>query len=144
MKLALLSCCMLLVAGACSKTSAAEKLAGVYDLDPAAMSAAMLEEAKKMPGYDEATMKPKMEQAAKGMTGSMELKADGTATCHLSMMGMNTDENGTWKAEGDKVSVTTKKDGKDDTREGKVEGQSLKFTETEGGKTVTMIFTRKK
>jgi len=140
MRLALLSSCLLFAVAACSKSSAT--LTGTYDLDTAAFSASMLAEAKKKPEYNEAQMKPVAEMMAKQMKGSMELKADGSAVMHMGMG--KADETGTWKADGDKITVTSKKGDKDEVHDGKIEGDLIRFVENQNGMPMPLTFKKQK
>src|SRR5215831_16143426 len=109
MKNALLPVCLLLGLAACNKSSAAEKLTGTYELDKTATVTAAVEAAKKAdPKTDEAQVKKMTETMLDMMNMSMDVKADGTLVFKMA----GTDENGTWKHEGDKFTATTKKGGK--------------------------------
>ena len=145
MKLALLSACLLLGLAACNKSNAADKLPGTYELDKTANLPMFVEMAKKDAKLDDAKANEAGQKALEATTMSLDLKADGTFVFRMGMMGMPaTDENGTWKIEGDKVVTTTKKDGgKDEVHEGTISGDSLKFTDM-GGQKKTFVVTKKK
>ncbi|MFT4514057.1 MAG: hypothetical protein ACI89X_000855 [Planctomycetota bacterium] len=94
--------------------------AGKYTLDTEAAVAA----AKAAIPSDAPTEGPAAEMAKMGITflesmkGSLELKADNTVLLSMTMSMMGKEQtqatNGTWKLEGDKLTLTTKEEGKDD------------------------------
>jgi hypothetical protein len=115
---------------------------GVYELDAKAMEAQMLE------GAPEAA-KPMIKKMAEGMKGTMTLKADGSAEMSMMMpnpMGGEAKEDkttGTWKLEGDKMTIVAKEDGKDDARTLTYKDGTLTLVEQQGGKEMTMTFKKK-
>ncbi len=114
--------------------------AGTYELDKASFKEQMLgmmpEEAKK----DMAMVDKMME----GMSGSIELKADGTAAMAMKMPPFLDDKtDGTWKMDGDKVSITTKKGDKDDTKTASLANGVITIEEEQGGKKMKMTFKKK-
>lgn len=126
---------------------AAASAAGVYQIDKAAfketMLAAMPAEAKK----DKMAM-DMIEKMADSMNVSIELKADGTATMSMKMemMGQKKDdtENGTWKLEGNKLSMTTKdKAGKEETKTAEYAHGAFSIEHDDGGQKMKMTFKKK-
>jgi hypothetical protein len=66
---------------------------------------------KKMSGKD--VPEAKLKQVREGVKVDLEIKADGTWTTTGTMMGSSLDEAGTWKRDGEKLTVTmTMQDGK--------------------------------
>lgn len=122
---------------------AAASAAGKYALDKAAleelMKAEMPADAPKEGPAAEAAMKM-MQEMMKGFDGSIELKADNTFTMSMTMMGQKQDATGTWKLDGDKLSMTAKVDGKDDTKEAKFADGVISIEEKNGDKTMSMKF----
>jgi hypothetical protein len=137
MKRALLPACLLLGLAACTQSSAAEKLIGTYAVDKDATVTASLEMSRKQ---DPKASNAAIETMVGMLSMSMDVKADGTLVRHVA----GEDANGTWKQEGDKFTVTTKKGNKDDVRTGIVDGDKIRFTETEGPKPMTIVLAKKK
>ena len=126
---------------------AASNAAGVYEMDKAAFKQAMLasmpEEAKK-----EKMAMEMVDKMADGMNVSIELKADNTATMSfkMEMMGQKKDEteNGTWKLDGNKLSMTTKdKAGKEETKTADYANGSFTIEHEDGGQKMKMTFKKK-
>src|SRR5262245_10352293 len=142
MKNALLPACLLLLGlAACNKSSAAEKVIGNYELDKAATVTANVEMAKKQDPKTDVANATKDAETMLGMLNmSMDVKADGTLVFRMT----GTEENGTWKHEGDTITVTTKKAGKDEVRKGTIDGDKIRFTITEGPKPMTFVLEKKK
>ena len=100
--------------------------AGIYTLDKAALEIAMKAAVPEAPAVEgqtadvaaevAAAAAKMMEQMMAGMDGSFELKADNTCALSMTMMGQKQDKTGTWKLDGDKLSITVKEGDKDDTR----------------------------
>lgn len=83
---------------------------GKYTLDKAALEEVLTPE---NPTAGSAKM---VKQMLAGTSGSLELMADGTCSISMAMMSPKKDTNGTWKLDGDKLSITTKEGGTEDTR----------------------------
>lgn len=115
---------------------------GVYELDTKAFEAQMME------GVPEQA-KPMIKKMAEGMKGIMTLKADGTAEMSMTMpnpMGGEAKEDkttGTWKLDGEKMTIVAKKDGKDDARDLTFKDGKLTLIDEQGGKKLTMTFNKK-
>ena len=114
-------------------TSEAASAAGTYEvkLDIAGMPEEM---AKMMEA-----MKP----------GVLTLKADGTWSVEMSMMGQTDTSSGTWKMEGgDIVMTATDENGEPrkepDTKRGPYKDGAFSITMEEGGQKLTMHMTKKK
>ena len=118
---------------------AAASVAGVYELDTAEMKKAMAVE-----GADKDPMAKMMMGMLDSMKGSIELKAGGTCELVMSAMGKETKEPGTWKLDGDKLTVTSKKDGKEETKVGKLADGCITVEEGEGPAKMTMVLRKKK
>lgn len=93
-----------------------------------------------MPAEQMADMKSKM-------SGTIELKADHTMQVKfdMGMGGMgNIDASGTWKLEGDKLSMTGEDaDGNEETTTGTLKDGVLAMSKEEGGQAMTMTFHKK-
>jgi hypothetical protein len=137
MKRAWLPACLLLGLAVCTPSSAAEKLIGSYELDKDATVTASLETSRKR---DPKTSKADTETMVGMLSMSMDVKADGTLVRHVA----GKDENGTWKHEGDRFTVTIKKGDKDEVRTGIVDGDRIRFAETAGPKPMTIVLAKKK
>ncbi|MFK7741427.1 MAG: lipocalin family protein [Planctomycetota bacterium] len=123
---------------------AAASAAGVYELDTSAVKKAMEAELANASEAEKA-MAPTMMKMFDSMKMSMELKADGTAEMKSSgPMGDQTD-TGTWKIDGNKISMTAKgSDGKDETKTGTLEGGVITVNEEMGpGKTMKLMLRKK-
>lgn len=136
-----------LVAACGGGAGAASSAAGVYEMDKAAfkqtMLASMPEEAKK-----EKMAMEMVDKMADGMNVTIDLKADGSAamTIKMDMMGQKKDEteNGTWKLDGNKLSITTKeKDGKEETKTADYANGSFSIEHEDGGQKMKMTFKKK-
>jgi len=134
-----------LVACGGAEADAAASAAGTYKLDTAAFEAAMLaampEDQKKDPNA------AKMAKAmAEGMDISIELKEDGTAALNskITMMGQTkeTSATGTWKLDGDQLTMTTKdkESDKEETKTATLKDGAFSVTEEENGMKMTMTF----
>lgn len=151
-----------LFAYSCGESQAS--VAGTYVLDSAAMDEAAKKMKAEIDGMSEdekkamgpmAAMLPMMAEAMKAMKMEMTFKDDGTCvgSMTMKMMGMDktTTLEGTWKLEGEKITMTpTKEDGgppKDATpktgtfKDGKI---FLKDKLGGGDKEVEMVLVRKK
>lgn len=135
-----LSCLGLLLVTACGGAGASA--AGTYDLDPAPFRAMM---EKQMQGAPADAIKKQLDTMMAGLKGSIELKADGTASMTIKMPPI-VDESttGTWKVEGDKITMVTKdKNGKEETKTAKFADGAITVEEDQGGQKMVMIFRRK-
>ena len=151
--LQVLSLAALLTLTACG--AGADPAVGTWKLDTSStLEAAKAMMEKQLAGQDEAMKKmasEMMEKAVGAMTGSLELKADGTASGSMSMPNplggepQKSDASGTWKNDNGKVSIAMAEAGKDaDTMTGQLEGDTLKMTEQKNGQEMTIVFTRQK
>jgi len=106
---------------------------GHYQLDIEAMGAA------------EPEMKDAM-KAIKGLSGSIDLRADHTGTFGMKM-GLpgipDVSETGTWKLDGETLTFTSKKDGKESPKSGTLKDGAITFSEDMGPKKVQMVFRKK-
>lgn len=126
---------------------------GTWGLDVDAMKKSiesmMQEQIDKAPAAQQAMMKQVMAQMVESMTksnGSIQLAADGTATMHQdSPDGKHEDTKGTWKLDGDKISLTMVPPGKQtaETKTGTLTGDEIRIDEDAGGRKMTMVFRRK-
>ena len=128
--------------GACGHSSPA----GVYDVDKAGFKAVML---ASMPAESRASKEhmAQVDEMVEGMSTTITLAADGTATMQMkmTMMGrpMDSSANGTWKLDGTKLTVSMQKDGQDDTKVAEYDGSSFTIEDTAGGQKMKMIFRRR-
>lgn len=120
----------------------ADKATGVYHLDTAPMREMMNKEMGADASADEKAMAEKLMGS---FSGSIELKADGTAAMKMSMGPMgNQETTGTWKLDGSTLSMTTKeKDGKEETKTAKWADGAITIEESQGPQKMTMVFRRK-
>ena len=131
---------------ACSG-SAASSVPGIYEVDKVAFKSAMMAEVPAEHRTPEATKM--MEGFVDGMSMTVELKADNTATMNMkgSMMGqpMDSSETGTWSLDGTKLSIKTKgKDGKEETKVADYANGSFTVEdEMQPGKKMKMTFKKK-
>ncbi len=141
---------LLLTVAACgSKTG----VAGTYELDASGMKASM----DKLMQEQLAKLPEDQREAAKSMMGgmmpdfskvkgTMTLNADGTATSVGTFDGKTEEKGtGTWKQEGQKVTVSMKKDG-EATAEPMamdIRGNDLVATQEQQGVKMELVFRRK-
>ena len=119
----------------------ASSAAGVYHLDTAPFRERM---AAEMKGVPEAEVKKQLDAMVGNMSGSIDLKADGSASIKLHMMMMNEEATGTWKLDGATLSITAKgKDGKEETKTAKFADGAITIEEQEGKEKMQMVFRRK-
>jgi len=112
---------------------------GTYKLDKDETKKAMQAEIDKMPADKQQFAKLGLAMAD-SMDVSLELKKDGTATMKLSMGDKPQEDNGTWKKDGDKVTIN---DSKGKATSCEKSGKKLTCTEThKSGDTTTMVFTK--
>lgn len=120
-------------------------VAGKYQIDKQEMEKTMLAEmpaeAKESPEA-KAALKPMID----GMVGTIELKADNTAMMTLKIPPMlDMSETGTWKLEGDKLTITGKdKDGKEQAKAATLKDGKITLSEDQGGKQIQMVFVMEK
>lgn len=129
--------CLLFVA-ACGGAASA---AGVYQLDTAAFRDAMAEAMKDVP---EDLRQEQLDAMIAGMSGSFDLKADGTHTFKMAAMGQSHETSGTWKVDGGTITITAKgPDGKDEPKTGKYAAGVITLPQDQGGKEMALVFRRK-
>lgn len=127
------------------EADASASAVGTYKIDTAALVETMLAAMPAEAKADEAAAKKMAEGMAGGFDISIELKEDGTCSnmAKITMMGQ-TQENsatGTWKLEGDKLSMTTKdKDGKEETKTVTFKDGSFTVSEEKGGQKMDLVF----
>ncbi|MFO1053265.1 MAG: hypothetical protein U1F36_13720 [Planctomycetota bacterium] len=124
-------------------------VAGKYSLDTAAVKAAMMKaggaDADKLPADQKKQMEEMMNKMVEAMKCDMTLGADGTFECVMEMpMVGKSSIKGTYKVDGDKITMTGKEQGKADAKEetksGTISGSTITMTEEEGGQKMTMVF----
>jgi hypothetical protein len=125
----------------------ASAAAGVYELDKAAFKEAML---AAMPAEAKQSKEAMgmVDSMAGGMSATIELKADGTASfdMKMTMMGQAKEEKatGTWKLDGSNLTIVTKeKDGKEESKTATYSNGSFSIEENDGGQKMKMTFKRK-
>ena len=110
------------------------------EIDPA-MIAEMEAEVAKTPE----AMRPMVQgmvDAFKNMDGRFELKGDNTFTASMTMPDGETTMKGTWKLEGDQITMTsTHQDGEEkvESKTGTFKNGQIVIAEKQGDKTVRMI-----
>lgn len=117
------------------------RFVGAYELDQAAMIAAMQQNMPKTPGASTEETARMLEGMAKSMSGALEIKADQTLTL-AGTLSMTPDQRdtGTWREDGDAIVVTTS--GKKELR-CTLDNGLLVCTPVEGKLRGQMIFRRK-
>lgn len=122
-------------------------VAGKYSLDTSAMKAEMQKsmgaDADKMPADEKKQMEEMMAKMLESMKCDMTLGADGTFDVAMDMpMVGKSSIVGTYKVEGDKITMTGKEQGKDkeETKTGTVSGNTITMTEDDDGKKMTLVF----
>lgn len=117
---------------------------GTYSLDKDATKKSMEATIAKMPADKQADAKLGL-AFVDAMDVSMELKAGGACTMKSTMKGLGDGkeqaEEGTWKKDGDTVSITSAKK-PNDVQKCTKSGKSLNCTTGEGDKAVTLVFTK--
>ena len=147
----ILSLAALLTLSACG--AGADPAVGTWKLDATAtvegMRATMDKQMEGQPEEMKKLAAQMMDTMVAAMKGSMELKADGTATGSMTMpnpMGgepSQSNATGTWKNENGSVSITMAEEGQDgETSSGKLEGDTLTMTEQQGGQEMKIVFKR--
>ena len=83
-----------------------------------------------------------LKEAVDAMNGTIELKADNTCVMLMTGSGPDQKATGTWKLEGDKISITSKEEGKEEeeTKVGTFADGVITVEEEKGGKKMTMKF----
>lgn len=115
---------------------------GTYSLDKAAFKQQMI---AAMPAEMSAEQKKQAEEMFDDVEGSLELRADHTAVIKMKMPNMTgepADEThpGTWSLDGNKITITTKMNGKDDPVTGTYAAGVITLQKEENGKTMRMTF----
>jgi hypothetical protein len=119
---------------------------GTYTLDKAESKKNAEAEIAKMPA-DQQTMAKSMLGMFDDMNVSIELKSGGTYSSKMTMKGLNDgkekEDTGTWKKDGDTITISTKTPGGND-KEIKCtkSGKSLSCTEGSEKNKMTMVFTK--
>lgn len=138
----------LLVLGACGGGAAAA--VGKWSLDANAMADMMLKaqaaDLAKLPAEERAKTETQMREMSKAMKADLTVNADNTFTVHMDMGPMHSEVKGTWKADGNKLTMTGKEVGKEkeDTMTGTLVGDVLTCEGGEGAEKMTMTFVRAK
>src|SRR5690606_4015002 len=123
--------CLALVLQGCE--SAEEVAAGTYTLDKESIKASLQKEIDSEGGQGNPMAAAMAQQMIESMTMTLTLDADGTASSNMSMMGQTQNASGTWKIDGDSVSITMAEDGGEpSTATGKLDGDTLEM-QPEGG-----------
>jgi hypothetical protein len=116
---------------------------GTYTLDKAETKKGMEAEIAKMPAAEQEMQKMGLGMID-GMDATMELKSGGAASMKMTMTGMMgkdakpNEETGTWKKEGDDITISS--NGRD-TKCSK-SGKKLTCTETSGKSKMAMVFAK--
>jgi hypothetical protein len=123
---------------ACSG-NAASTVPGTYELDKAKFKEAAMAQVPAEQKNDKAAM-AMMDGMLNAMNMTVELKADGT----MAATTPDGPETGTWKLDGDKITMTSKKGGKDETITGTYANGTITATAEEGGQKMTLVLVKKK
>lgn len=120
----------------CGRSDTA-KHAGTWDLDIQVVKDAMAAEIAAIDDPEEReAMEFGMAMIGSGMLDAMEMRltlnADGTASSTTSMMGESDTVEGTWSAEGDRLTIEMAQDGKSDAVSAVVEGDTLELIPPDG------------
>ncbi|MEZ5967072.1 MAG: hypothetical protein R3F56_24760 [Planctomycetota bacterium] len=125
---------------------------GTWRLDAEAagkmVESMMQEQMASVPAAQQAMMKQMTAQMVEGLkksSGSIVLAADGTATVGEGEAGGSRRETkGTWKLDGDKLSITAVPLGKSapETKTGTLAGDEIRIEEEAGGKKIALVFRR--
>tara|TARA_R110002072_G_scaffold46591_5_gene128927 strand:- start:7724 stop:8182 length:459 start_codon:yes stop_codon:yes gene_type:complete len=139
--LSLLALTLLASCGADASASAA----GKYTLDKTGLEAAMkamMPEGMPTEGPAAEAGAKMLKEAVDAMNGTIELKADNTCVMLMTGSGPDQKATGTWKLEGDKISITSKEEGKEEeeTKVGTFADGVITVEEEKGGKKMTMKF----
>ena len=120
-------------------------ISGTYDLDKAAVKAAM-EAEMKAKGEDKDPMAAFAMGMIESMNVSMTLNADGTASMQMSMMGEAQTASGTWTRSGKSITVTMAEPGETPTpANGTIDGDTITLKPPEGqDMPFDMVFKKKK
>lgn len=125
---------LLPIVAACGDTSAA----GTYKLDTAALREQMR---KQMPPDAPKEATEQFEKMTEAMQGSIELKSDGTASFVFKAPPFADESaSGTWKLDGNALTLTTTKDGKQDTETATLSGGTITLRKEESGQTMELVF----
>ncbi|MCB9879162.1 MAG: hypothetical protein H6835_16325 [Planctomycetes bacterium] len=127
--------------------NAAASAAGHYEVDKALLKEKMMAAMPAANAKDPAAAEM-VGKMVEGMVITLDLKADGTATMtsKMEVMGQKMDntENGTWKLEGGKLSMTGKgKDGKEETKTVDYKDGTFTVEHEQGGQKMQMTFHKK-
>lgn len=120
---------------------AAASAAGKYELDKAAFLELMM---ANVPEAGREAAKPMLEKQSAGMVGVVELMADGKFKMNMAMPPAPAQNvEGTWKLDGDKLSMTSPKGDKDDTQVAMFKDGAITLEEKMGPMTIKMVFKKK-
>lgn len=123
--------------------AAADGPVGTYSLDKAAFKQQMI---AAMSADMSAEQKQKLEEVFDDVEGSLELRADNTAVITMKtpnmMGGEPTQEThpGIWALDGNKITITTKENGKEEPVTGTYAAGVITLQKEENGKTMRMTF----
>ena len=112
---------------------------GNYKLDKDATKKAMEAEIAKLPADQQEMAKKFGSDMADQMDVALEIKKDGTASMKITAMGKTDEESGTWKKEGDAITLTN---GKGKPMNCTKSGSKLTCTEKHASGDETMVFVK--
>jgi hypothetical protein len=126
---------------ACGNANASA--AGTYELDKTDMKKTMMAMMPTPPaGTDTKETTALVDKMVADMKGTIELKADGTATMSVSMPpALNESTAATWKVDGNTITLTPK--GKDAPKTAKFANGTITVEQEQGGKKMSMVFRKK-
>ena len=108
--------CLLAVVIAVGACGAKSPAVGTWTIEKESLKALMMSQISQMPAEMQAAAKAQVEEQVKSVVLEFTMNADGTFSASGNMMGNKFDAKGTWKLEGEKLSITTTtEDGKEKT-----------------------------
>ena len=118
-----------LLQGCSESVSAEARVAGTYELDAAAVKAAMQAEIDQIEDEMEKMGASMMMGMIDSMSITLTLNEDGTANGEMSMMGEATPASGTWTIDGDNITVTMAAEGDaPEAMSGTVDGDTIRLS----------------
>lgn len=144
----ILSAATVLLALTFTACGGASTPAGSWDVDMTPfkemMKQAMAPMLAMAPADNKAAMEKEMNERMARLKMTMEIKADGKFTAHQDVGDEHNEIAGTWKLDGDKLTMTGKRaDGEQQTLTGTFQGDKIELTGEENGQKMTFNMTRK-
>ncbi|MFB3431937.1 MAG: hypothetical protein ABL309_13555 [Phycisphaerales bacterium] len=128
----------------CAESPAA-RVAGTYELDTDAMKAAMQAEIDQMEDEMEKMGASMMLGMIDGMSMTLTLNEDGTASGVVVMNGEEDPASGTWTLDGDAISITMASEGgSPEEVTGTLDGDTIRMPSPGGQMPIDMVFKRQR